>query len=201
MTFHKKTSVPRDPWLALVREDFTHHAGAVKRCSWILQMESQEDRSEKPQITSRHLFGYCNPKKDAFETCSCNNGDCRQSLICPTTVVLSSSCSHFSCSFPVKVFSQLIIGGCYGNIAGNSSGECGWGFSFLILGMWLSHKRAWGTLQSKLYKLIRMDLCSHFQNQLPWPNVIKPHSKIRWKYAWILFSNVLWVIMKDQLCY
>lgn len=30
MTFHKKTSVPRDPWLALVRKSFTHHTGAVK---------------------------------------------------------------------------------------------------------------------------------------------------------------------------
>ena len=42
----------RDPCLPLLRKSFTHHTGAVKRCSWTLEMRSQEARSEKPQITA-----------------------------------------------------------------------------------------------------------------------------------------------------
>lgn len=88
VTFHKKTSVPRNPRLALVRKSFTHHTGAVKRCSWILQKGSQKARSEKSQIT-----------KCIWNSITCNHTYSRWSLICPSSVVLSSSQSYFSWGF------------------------------------------------------------------------------------------------------
>lgn len=88
VTFHKKTPVPRDPWLALLRESFIHRTRAVKRCSWILQTGSQEPRSQIWKASDH---------KCIWNLITCNHTYSRRSLIYPSSAVLSSSQSYFSC--------------------------------------------------------------------------------------------------------
>lgn len=97
VTFHKKTSLLKVPWLALVRECFTHQAEAVKfsahencRCG--------VKRQDLKSLNSR-LFDYCAPMTSEIRSRVAMATYCTWSLICPNSMVLSSSCRHFSLFF------------------------------------------------------------------------------------------------------